>query len=58
MNSEVTIQAGDTVEFKPGWKSLGTVKANVEAIDGAFLVTKDETGKLRRMRKGFCSKVN
>ncbi len=43
---------GKTVRFKPGPKAYGTVDATVTGVDGAFLVTKDATGKERKVRPG------
>lgn len=43
---------GDSVVFKPGPKSTGTVTATIEDFDGSFLVTKDSAGKVRKVRKG------
>jgi hypothetical protein len=46
---------GDRVKFKPGPKSKGEVEATVTEVEGsAFLVTKDDAGKERRVRPGAC----
>ncbi|QCO07284.1 hypothetical protein [Azospirillum argentinense] len=46
---------GDRVSFKPGPKAKDNVTATVSAIEGAFLVTKDDDGKERRVRPGACT---
>lgn len=45
---------GTRVRFYPGPKSTSTVDATVVGRDGSFLLTKDATGKERKVRPGSC----
>ena len=47
---------GDRVGFKVG-KANTYFEAKVTGRDGLFLVTKDEDGKVRKVRPGSCSAV-
>lgn len=51
-----TFKNGDTVVFRAGPRSTTDTTAKVTGQDGAFLVTKDATGKERKIRAGSCRK--
>jgi len=48
---------GSTVVFRAGPKSISDTTARVTGHDGAFLVTTDKTGKVRKIRNGSIRKA-
>lgn len=49
------INIGDSVRFKPGPRSTGTLVAKVTGKEGWFFVTEDATGFQRKIRPGACT---
>lgn len=50
-----TFTNGSRVSFLPGPRSSTRVTATVTGQEGAFLVTKDDAGKVRKVRPGSCA---
>ena len=48
------VKVGDKVRFKTG-RSGTSFDAVVTGFEGTFVVTKDDAGKVRKVRAGSCS---
>jgi len=53
--SDASFPNGSKVRFRAGPRSTSDTIATVVRTDGAFLVTRDDAGKERKIRPGSCT---